>query len=101
MNLIPHHYLAGLVDDSGEVPQPMDMTEEEKDNLCSAAINTPEGCELLDQFFADGHGKIIYDKSVSAEDRINDLRNSIYAALESELAEEIDIYNSDVVRSCD
>ena len=92
MSLTPDHHLQSLSLMYGAVPQPMALTDKQKDALVHAVLTEGDPEErqeaLLECLFDELRELHTPDYTLVR------LKNAVYAALESDMIDEIDMFNA-------
>lgn len=96
--LLTTTYLAALAGHhNGIIPQPMDMNDDQKEALMKEALSNPDDRDQLHDIlieFVDDNGFAgLFDPDPEEAKRIT--MNNLYAALESDLVDDIDDHNGD------
>lgn len=96
--LLKQDYLQSLADrHGGQVPQPMDLSEEEQNEMIQQAVTDPDSMDdlalALRHGVSDGLFQCLFD--AAPEDSGPEMVRSLYDLLESDLADDVDAFNSD------
>lgn len=96
--LLKQDYLQDLADrHGGQVPQPMDLSEEEQNEMIRQAVTDPDSLDDLAKALRHGVSDNLFECLFDSDPEKSgpEFIGELYLLLESDLVDDVDSFNSD------